>query len=135
MTHTIAESLAAVRREVDDAARRAGRDPATVQLLAVSKTKAPSAIEAAYHAGQRDFGENYVQELATKATELAHLDGIRWHHIGHLQSNKVRTVLPLVRLLHAVDRVSLVEEIERRAPALAREVVVLVEVNVAGEAS
>ena len=85
----------------------AGRDPATVKLVAVSKTKPVSAIREAYAAGQRDFGENYAQELAEKATELEALADIRWHFIGHLQSNKAKLVAPVAHLVHAVDSASL----------------------------
>ncbi len=133
---TIAESLIAVRARIDRAAEAAGRDPASVRLVAVSKTKPAAAIREAYAAGQRDFGENYAQELAEKATELADLTELRWHFIGHLQSNKAKLVAPVARLVHAVDSASLARELAKRftpkpdQPRLG----VLVEVNVGGEA-
>jgi pyridoxal phosphate enzyme (YggS family) len=132
---SIAQNLAAVRAEMQQAALAAGRDPASVLLLAVSKTQPAEAIVEAYEAGQRDFGENYVQELTRKAEALAHLPDIRWHHIGHVQTNKVRQLAPVVSLVHAVDRESLVGELDRRALGSGRCLDVLAEVNIAGELS
>ena len=120
-----------VRARIARAAENAGRDPESVRLVAVSKTKPESAIREAYAAGQRDFGENYAQELDEKARSLADLDGIRWHFIGHLQSNKAKLVAPVAHLVHAVDSASLASALAKRAPHRLR---VLVEVNVAGEA-
>jgi PLP dependent protein len=125
---SIAENLRAVRERMERAAVRAGRDPASVRLVAVSKTQPADAVRAAYHAGCRDFGENYAQELVDKAAALADL-APRWHHIGHLQSNKVRALAGKVALYHAVDRASLAAEIARRSERAA----VLLQVNVAGE--
>jgi hypothetical protein len=104
-----------------------------VTLVAVSKTKPVEAIEEAYAAGQRDFGENYAQELDRKARALAHLEGIRWHFIGNLQRNKAKLVAPHAVAIHTLDTVALAAELERRLVALGREVVALVEVNVSGE--
>lgn len=132
---TIAGRLAAVRAHIEAAAARAGRPGRSVTLVAVSKTKPEAAIREAYAAGQRDFGENYVQELAAKAAALSDLPDIRWHLIGPLQRNKVKQVVPLISLLHTVDRAALAEEIEKRAAAASRVVPVLIEVNVGGEAS
>jgi len=102
-------------------------------LVAVSKFQPAAAIRAAYAAGQRDFGENYVQELAQKAAELSDLRELRWHMIGHLQRNKARLVVPLISLLHTVHSVELVRELDKRVSAEGR-LSVLVEVNVGGEA-
>lgn len=132
---SISSSLARVRADVADAATRCGRRPQDVLLLAVSKTKPVEAVVAAYDAGQRDFGENYAQELGRKAEALAHLPGLRWHHIGHLQSNKLRQLAPLVHALHGVDRESLLDELAKRLAATERQVELLLEVNVAGELS
>lgn len=132
---SIAEALETVRAQLQDAAHAAGRDPKAVQLLAVSKRKPVQDIVAAYEAGQRDFGENYGQELLTKAAELSHLEGLRWHHIGHLQRNKVKPLVPVTALLHGVDRPSLVQELDKRAAAAGRRLEVLIQVNVAGEQS
>jgi pyridoxal phosphate enzyme (YggS family) len=104
-----------------------------VLLLAVSKTKPLEAIVEAYQAGQRDFGENYVQELVRKAEALAGLEGIRWHHIGHVQSNKVRQLVPVTTVVHGVDRLDLVAELDKRAAAAGRTLDVLCEVSIAGE--
>lgn len=132
----IAEALAAVRERIARAAVAAGRAPESVQLVAVSKTKPADAIREAYAAGQRDFGENYAQELAEKASALADLAELRWHFIGHLQSNKAKLVAPVVHLVHAVDSASLARELGKRfVPNPAREKLpILVEVNVGGEA-
>ena len=133
-TTSIAEHLAAVRKRVQEAAARAGRAPESVTLLAVSKTKSEAQIREAYAAGQRDFGENYVQELCAKAAALADLADIRWHLIGPLQRNKVKQVVPLAALIHTVDRLALAEEIEKRASTVG-VIPVLIEVYVSGEAS
>jgi PLP dependent protein len=128
----VAARLASVRTRVRDAALRAGRDPSDVTLVAVSKLHSAAAIREAYAAGQRDFGENYAQELSDKAAELGDLPELRFHFIGHLQRNKAKLVAPRVSVVHTVDSLSLAEAIERRAdgasPAL------LIQVNVAGEA-
>ncbi len=131
----IAARLAEVRRQIDEAGARAGRAAGAVRLLAVSKTKPPTAIRAAYAAGQREFGENYAQELAEKAEALRDLDGIVWHFIGRLQRNKARQVVQAARVVHTVDRPELAAELGRRAAAAGVRVRVLVEVNVSGETS
>lgn len=128
----VAEGLARVQARIAEAVRAASRDPASVRLVAVSKTKPAEAIREAYAAGQRDFGENYAQELAEKADALSDLEGLRFHFIGHLQSNKAKLVAPRVHLVHTVDSVSLARELAKRASG--RELSVLVEVNVGGEA-
>jgi pyridoxal phosphate enzyme (YggS family) len=130
----VQEALDAVRARIEAAARRAGRDPATVRLLAVSKTHGPDAVRAAYARGQRDFGENYVQELVPKAAALADLADLRWHLIGHLQTNKCRDVAGLVATVQSVDSERLVRELGRRATAAGRTVGILIQVNVAREA-
>lgn len=131
----ISDALASVRQRIDRAAALASRDPRTVRLVAVSKTKPASAIRDAYAAGQRDFGENYAQELAAKAAELSDLPDLRWHFIGHLQSNKAKLVVPVAHAVHTVDSPSLARELAKRRAADAREPLrVLVEVNVGGEA-
>lgn len=125
------KALEDVRARIAKAEEAAGRAAGSVKLVAVSKTKPSSAIREAYAAGQRDFGENYAQELAEKAVELADLAEIRWHFIGHLQSNKAKLVAPVAHLVHAVDSASVASALAKRAPKRLR---VLVEVNVAGEA-
>ena len=130
---SIADNLAAVRERIRQAAERAGRDPAAVGLVAVSKTRPAADIEAAAQAGQRLFGENYVQELVAKAPAVT--QPVAWHYIGHLQSNKVRQLAGLVSMIHSVDRLSLAEEISRQWGRLGSSCDVLVQVNVAQEAS
>lgn len=132
---SIAKNLAAVRDRIARAATAASRSPDDVRLVAVSKTKPASAIREAYEAGQRDFGENYAQELAAKAAELADLVEIRWHFIGYLQSNKAKLVAPVAWMVHTVDTPSLAKELGKRvAKHEARDrLPVLVEVNVGGE--
>jgi len=141
---SVAEQLAQVRERIARAATEAGRDPSSVRLLAASKTRSPELIREAYAAGQRDFGENYVQELTDKAEALADLPDIRWHMIGHLQSNKARHVVRHASAVHTVHSAKLARELGRRAadhpvPEARRfagdaRLVVLVEVNVGGEA-
>jgi pyridoxal phosphate enzyme (YggS family) len=132
---TIPERLAAVRALIHDAVHRAGRPQDAVRLIAVSKTKPAEAIRIAYAAGQRDFGENYVQELVDKAAELADLPDIRWHFIGSLQRNKAKPATNLAAMIHTVDRDELLDEIEKRAKSLGKVIDVLIEVNVGDEAS
>lgn len=131
----IARNLATLQERIARAARAAGRRPEEITLVAVSKTHPPEAIRAAWAAGQRDFGENYAQELARKREALSDLQGVRWHFVGALQSNKARYVVPGAALLHAVDRPSVAEALDRRARAAGAVVEVLLEVNVGDEQS
>lgn len=128
----VAERLAGVRGQVATAARAAGRDPTEITLVAVTKGQPTAALRAAYGAGQRDFGENYVQEWQQKAAELQDLD-IRWHFLGHLQRNKVRFVVGKVHLLHAVDDMQGLDEMARHAWAQKTMQDVLLQVNLAAE--
>ncbi|MEZ4392366.1 MAG: YggS family pyridoxal phosphate-dependent enzyme [Polyangiales bacterium] len=127
-------ALEAVRARVAAAASACGRGAGEVTLVAVSKLQPEALIRAAYACGQRDFGENYVQELLRKRDALADLDGVRWHLIGHLQSNKARHVAPFAHLVHTVDDARLGAELGRRALAAGRVQEVLAQVNVGGEA-
>jgi pyridoxal phosphate enzyme (YggS family) len=102
-----------------------------VTLVAVSKTKPASDIQEMYALGQRDFGENYVQELVDKQAELP--KDIRWHYIGHLQSNKVKYIAPFVHLIHAVDSFSLLLEINKQAAKHNRVIKVLLQMHIADE--
>ncbi len=133
MSESVADRLAAVRARVDAAAARAGRPPGSVRLLAVSKRHPPEAVRAAHAAGQRDFGENYAQELRDKARDLADLPGIRWHMIGPLQANKAKYVAAVAGSFHALDDAGAAAELDRRLGD--RTLDCLVNVNVAGEAS
>jgi len=102
-----------------------------VQLVAVSKTKPVEDIQQLYNLGQRDFGENYVQELVDKQPRLP--QDIRWHFIGHLQSNKVKFIIPFVYLIHGVDSLKLLKEINKQAAKHQREVDCLLQVHIAEE--
>lgn len=106
-------------------------DAAGVTLVAVSKTKPVADILELYELGQRDFGENYVQELTEKAAQLP--ADIRWHFIGHLQTNKVKTILPLVQLIHGVDSLKLLQEISKQSGRLGRVTDCLLQVHIARE--
>ncbi|HVY44933.1 MAG TPA: YggS family pyridoxal phosphate-dependent enzyme [Minicystis sp.] len=132
----LAARLDAVRARIAAAAARAGRSPSDVTLLAVSKGQPVEALRAALDAGQLDFGENYAQELEAKHAALGPAaDGARFHFIGRLQRNKVAKVIAIARVVHAVDRAELAQEISRRAAAAGLVVRVFAEVNVGGEAS
>jgi len=114
------------------AARSAGRDPSTIRLVAVSKTFPVDAIREAYAAGQRDFGENRVQEVLQKITSAADLE-IRWHLLGHLQTNKARKAGPAFAAIHSVDTVELLEKIDAAAAEAGRTPELLIQVDLAGE--
>jgi PLP dependent protein len=128
----IAEALQAVRARLARSLREAGRPPDSARLVAVSKQKPEALIREAYAAGQRDFGENYAQELRDKARGLVDLTELRWHFIGHLQANKVKYVAPVAALVHAVDDLVIGQELVRRAAG--RTLPVLIEINVGREA-
>jgi pyridoxal phosphate enzyme (YggS family) len=130
----IASNLAEVRARIDTAALDAGRDPAGVRLLAVSKTFGLDHVRAAAAAGQEDFGENRVQEALQKIHGTADLK-IRWHLIGTLQSNKVRKAVPSVAAIHSVDSLRLLQAIDDAAIASGTSPEVLVQVDLAGEAT
>jgi pyridoxal phosphate enzyme (YggS family) len=128
---TVAERLALVRQRVAQAAERAGRSPAEVTIVAVSKSFPAQAIEEAAAAGIAHIGENRVQEAVAKIPSLRHLP-VTWHMVGHLQTNKAKTALELFDIIQSMDSLRLAEAISRRAD---RPVPVLLEVNVGGEAS
>jgi len=128
----IARRYTEVRERVASAARRAGREPSQVQLVLASKTQPPDAIAAAYEAGARNFGENYVQEALGKQETLSALD-IRWHLIGHLQTNKAKVAASAFALIHSVDSIRIAEALARAQST--PPVRALIEVNLGGEAS
>lgn len=131
---TMKEGLEDTQQAIINAARRAGRDPSEVTLVAVGKTKPASMIRELYDLGVRDFGENKVQELTAKYEELP--KDIRWHMIGHLQSNKVKYIVDKVAMIHSVDSLRLAQVIEKEAVKKdVDHVDVLLEVNVSGEES
>lgn len=109
----IRDNLEIVRRRIEEACQRAGRDASEVTLIAVSKTKPVPMLEEAYEGGARDFGENKVQEIQAKYGSLP--DDVRWHMIGHLQRNKVHQVLGKAVLIHSVDSLRLARQIEEEA--------------------
>ncbi len=129
----IADNLARVRECLERAARRAGRAPNDIVLMAVSKTFPAEAIVEAHAAGQRIFGENRVQEFADKAPGLDSLSGAEWHLIGHLQSNKSARGAELFGWIDSVDSLRLMRRIEEAAARLDRMLNVLIEMNVGGE--
>jgi len=129
----ITARLAELRERVALAARRAGRAPAAVTVVLASKTQPSEAIRAAYAAGAREFGENYVQEAAAKQDALADLGDVRWHLIGHLQTNKARDAANRFALIQSLDSARLAAALGRVRPA--PRVPVLIEVNAAGEVS
>lgn len=132
---SIAERLAEVRERLAGAARAAGRRPEDVRLVAVGKRHPVEALREAHGAGQRDFGENYAQELAEKALALRGESGVCFHAIGHVQSNKARLIAEHADLLHTVASASLAAAVARRREELGRPPLdVLVEVNLGGEA-
>lgn len=157
----IAENLADIKNRIAGAAKRCGRDPASIKLIAVSKTKPVEQILEAVSAGQLAFGENYAQELRDKAKQVAELlrshdltisrsHEIEWHFIGHLQKNKIKYVLPAASWIHTIDSAELLEAINRYLTAhpelvegrdvhastgSARTIHCLIEVNIAGESA
>jgi len=131
---SIAVALRAVRARIAAAARAAGRDPASVHLLAVSKTFSASDVRAAFEAGQCVFGENYANELDGKAALLAGL-GLEWHFIGPLQGNKTRVVAGCCDWVHSIDRLKIAERLSMQRDADRLPLQVCLQVNVSGEAS
>lgn len=129
----ISDNLARINERIRAAAEKAGRDPASVRLVAVSKTRPAADIIEAFRAGQTVFGENYIQELVPKLAEVH--EAVQWHVIGHLQSNKVKYIAGQVALIHSVDRMSLAQEIDRQWGKLGKTCDVLIQVNISGEAT
>ena len=130
MSQEVQRRLESIREDVLARARQANRD---VTLVAVSKTKPDEDLMEAYRAGQRDFGENRVQELVGKAGRLP--QDIRWHMIGHIQTNKIKDFLPIVHLVHGVDRRKVLDVMEREAAKINRTVNILLQVHIAEEAT
>jgi hypothetical protein len=130
---SIASNLQHIQGRIRSVALAAGRDPASVRLVAVSKTRPAGDVIEAYRGGQFVFGENYVQEFIAKAAEVS--EPVEWHFIGHLQSNKVKQLAGLVTMIHSVDRLSLAEEISRQWGRLDRCCDILIQVNLSGEST
>ncbi|KND54763.1 YggS protein [Candidatus Paraburkholderia kirkii] len=133
---SIAQHLEEVRQRIAKAAHDAARDASSVRLLAVSKTFPASDVRAAFEAGQRAFGENYVQEGIAKIAELADLRrDIEWHFIGPLQSNKTKLAAEQFDWVHSIDRLKIAEQLSAQRPEGAPALNVCIQVNVSGEAS
>ncbi len=130
---SIADNISNVRSRISAACNRAGRNVEDVTLIAVSKTKPVSMLQEAYDAGCRDFGENKVQEIMDKYDKLP--SDIRWHMIGHLQTNKVKYIIDKVYMIHSVDSPRLADAISKEAVKHGVTMKILLEVNVAGEDS
>jgi pyridoxal phosphate enzyme (YggS family) len=128
----VASNLQSVRARIDAAARRAGRDPADIRLIAVSKTFSAEHVRAAWAAGQRDFGENKVQEALQKSGQTSDIQ-ISWHLIGHLQSNKARKAAAAFACIHSVDSVDLVRKLDAAAAGQETAPEMLVQLDLAGE--
>lgn len=128
---SIADNLQDVRAAIAAAAEKAGRDPRSVRLVAVTKTWPPAVVQEVVDAGQRVLGENKVQELLGKVGELP--DDVEWHLIGHLQQNKTRKVLPHCTMIHSVDSADLAAQISRVAGELGITARILLQVNVASD--
>ncbi|MEJ2670697.1 MAG: YggS family pyridoxal phosphate-dependent enzyme [Deltaproteobacteria bacterium] len=129
----VAQNLEEVKRRIAAAAHKAGRDPATVRLVAVSKTVDQERVKEAIAAGQDLFGENYLQEARDKITALGRQVG--WHLVGHLQSNKAKPAVELFDLIHAVDRLKLARALDAAAARLGQVQELLIQINQAGEAT
>jgi PLP dependent protein len=130
-----AENLAVVRERIAAAARRAGRSPSEIALMAVSKTQPVDLIREAYAAGQRLFGENRVQEFSGKAPLLQDLEDADWHLIGHLQTNKAVKAAELFHAVDSIDSLKLAQKLDAAARNAGMKLDVLIEVNVGGEAA
>lgn len=128
----VAENIKNIRERINRACFRCGRKPEEVTLVAVTKTFGSDMMKEAVEAGQLDFGENYVQELNEKRDELRNLN-VRWHFIGHLQTNKVKYIAEYVHLVQTVDNVRVAEEIQKRAQMHGRIIDILVEVHTTTE--
>src|SRR5881397_751345 len=130
---SIAENVARVRDRIAATARRAGRNPMEIALMAVTKTHPPEPIREAYAAGLRLFGENRVQEFAVKAQALRDLRDPEWHMIGHLQGNKAAKAVELFSAIDSVDSVRLAQKLNAAAQVSGRKLSVLLEINIGGE--
>jgi pyridoxal phosphate enzyme (YggS family) len=130
---TIADNLASIQERISKAALRAGRDPAAIRLVAVSKTMSTESIQEAIATGVTILGENYVQEARNKIARIG--KQVTWHFIGHLQSNKAKYAVDLFSMVHSIDRLSLAEDLEKEANKQGKILPVLIQVNISGEES
>lgn len=134
MNH-IKDNLAQVELQINQACKQAGREQTTVQLLAVSKTKPAEQVEQAYHAGQRAFGENYLQEAVEKIQQLTHLHDLEWHFIGPIQSNKTRQIAQHFDWVQSVDRAKIITRLNEQRAEHHNPLNICLQVNISGEAS
>lgn len=129
----LAETVPAVRRRIDEAARAVGRDAGDVRLVAVTKGHPVAAIEAAVEAGLTDLGENRVGEAEAKRAELSELSGVTWHFIGHIQSRKAPRAVDVADMIHSIDSLKLARKVSRAAEERGAAMSVLAQVNTSGE--
>jgi pyridoxal phosphate enzyme (YggS family) len=132
---TIAANIESIHERIAAAASRAGRNPKEIALMAVSKTHPPERIREAYEAGLRVFGENRIQEFASKIGALQNLPDAEWHMIGHLQTNKASKATELFHAVDSVDSLKLAEKLDAAARQLGKKLSLLLEINVGGEAA
>lgn len=130
---TPAERLKKVQLSIHKAAKKACRQIDDIRLIAVSKTKPAGDIEQIYQAGQRDFGENYLQEAVDKVTQLAHLADIKWHFIGAIQSNKTRPIAEYFDWVHSVERIKIARRLGEQRPADKTPLNICLQVNICNE--
>ncbi len=135
MHNNIAERLTSAYQQIAEIIAKCQREPSTAQLIAVSKTKPVADILAAYQAGHRQFGENYVQELVEKATFFKDKSDIQWHFIGPIQSNKTRDIASFASVVHSIDRLKIAERLSAQRPTHLPPLKVLIQVNISEEAS
>ncbi|MBN2802102.1 MAG: YggS family pyridoxal phosphate-dependent enzyme [Deltaproteobacteria bacterium] len=131
--NNIENNISVIKKRIEAAAKNSGRNPNDINLVAVSKRQPVQAIIDAYNAGQRDFGENYAQELREKATELASYTDINWHYIGHLQTNKVKYVAPYAHMMECIDSTHTASEFSKQANKFNRKIDILLQVNIGNE--
>jgi len=134
MPNNILNNLEKVKKRIRNAALRAKRDPKTIRLIAVSKTVPVDLVREAVAAGHSLFGENYIQEARSKIESIGH-NNISWHFIGHLQTNKAKYAVRLFDMIHSVDSINLARELDKRAKKENRVLPILVQVNIAEEAT
>ena len=135
MDNNIAERLQSAYRTLAEIRQKSAAGLPDAQIIAVSKTKPVAMVLAAYQAGQRRFGENYVQELSDKATELRYLPDLEWHFIGPIQSNKTRDIARFATVVHSVDRLKIAQRLSAQRPAQLPPLRVLLQVNISAEES
>jgi len=132
----ITQNLALVKERIEKAAKRAGRNPAEIRLVCVTKTATANQLQEAISSGISDIGENRVKDALLKYDSLGEqARGIKWHMIGHLQTNKVKKCLQIFDTIHSLDSINLADEIDKQAKSLGKRIDCLVQVNVSGEDS